>query len=45
MRGDIKHTYNYDKESYKMAGRLTTFAELQELKKALTESLPPPPGT
>jgi hypothetical protein len=43
MRGDIKHAYNYDKESYEIADRLTTFAGLQELKKALVES--PPPGT
>jgi hypothetical protein len=34
IRGDIKHAYDCDKESYEMADRLTAFAELQELKKA-----------
>jgi hypothetical protein len=29
MKGDIKHAYNCDKESYEMADRLTMFAELQ----------------
>jgi hypothetical protein len=27
IRGDVKHTYNCDKESYKMADRLMTSAE------------------
>jgi hypothetical protein len=44
IRGDIKHAYNCDKESYEMANRLTTSVELQELKKAFAKS-PPPPRT
>jgi hypothetical protein len=32
VRGDIKHAYDCDKESCKMTDRLTTSAELQELK-------------
>jgi hypothetical protein len=34
-----KHAYDCDKESCEMADRLIVFAELQELKKALVESL------
>jgi hypothetical protein len=39
VRGDIKRAFNYDRESYEMAGKLTTSVELQELKKALVVSL------
>jgi hypothetical protein len=42
IRGDIKHSYDCDKESCEMADRLTVSVELQELKKALAESPPPP---
>jgi hypothetical protein len=38
IRGDVKHTYDFDKESYETADRLTASVELQELKKALVES-------
>jgi hypothetical protein len=31
IRGDIKHAYDCDKESYKTADRLTASVELQEL--------------
>jgi hypothetical protein len=41
IKGHIKHTYDYDRESYEMADRLTTSAEIQELKKSLAESPPP----
>jgi hypothetical protein len=41
VRGDVKHAYDCDGERYEMIDRLMTFAELQELKKALAE---PPPG-
>jgi hypothetical protein len=40
VRGDVKHAYDCDGERYEMIDRLMTFAELQELKKALAE--PPP---
>jgi hypothetical protein len=42
IRGDIKHSYNCDKESGEVANMLTTSLELQELKKALAESPPDP---
>jgi hypothetical protein len=35
VRGDVKRTYDYDRESYEMADRLTAFAENQELNKAM----------
>jgi hypothetical protein len=41
IRGDVKHAYDCDKESYKMANRLMASPELQEFKKALAESPPP----
>jgi hypothetical protein len=42
IKWDVKHTYDYDRESYEMADILLTSAELQELKKALVESHPYP---
>jgi hypothetical protein len=42
-RGDIKRSYDRDKESCEMVDRLTVSTELQELKKAFAESAPPPP--
>jgi hypothetical protein len=42
IRGHVKRTYDCDRESYEMADRLTTSAEIQELKKSLAESPPPP---
>jgi hypothetical protein len=44
IRGDIKRAYDYDKDGYETADRLTTSAELWELKEALAESPPPRPG-
>jgi hypothetical protein len=38
----VKRAYDYDKESCKTADKLTTSAELQELKKALVEPPNPP---
>jgi hypothetical protein len=38
IRGDVNRAYDCDRESYKMVDRLTTSAELQDLKKALAES-------
>jgi hypothetical protein len=38
IRGDIKRTYDCDRESCEIANRLMTFVELQVLKKALAES-------
>jgi hypothetical protein len=38
IRGDIKLAFNYDRESCKIADRMTTSVELQELKQALAES-------
>jgi hypothetical protein len=38
IRGDVKWTYDYDRESCEMAGRLRASAELRELKEALAES-------
>jgi hypothetical protein len=32
IRGDVKRAFNCDKESCKIADRLTTSVELQELK-------------
>jgi hypothetical protein len=37
IREDIKHTYDWDRESCETADRLTKSTELQELKKALVE--------
>jgi hypothetical protein len=42
IRGDIKHAHDCDKESCETADMITTFRELQELKKALAESHPDP---
>jgi hypothetical protein len=28
IKGDVKHSYDYDRESYETADRLTAFAEL-----------------
>jgi hypothetical protein len=42
IRGDVKHAYDYDRESCEMADRLLASAELQELKMALVESHPDP---
>jgi hypothetical protein len=42
IRGDIKRAYDYDKDGCETADRLTTSAELWELKEALAESPPPP---
>jgi hypothetical protein len=40
IRGDVKHTYNCDKESCETADRLMASTELQELKKSLVEYHP-----
>jgi hypothetical protein len=40
--GDVKHAYDCDKESCEMTDILIESVELQELKKALAESSPPP---
>jgi hypothetical protein len=42
IRGDIKWAFDCDRESCETTDRLTASAELQELKQALAESLPPP---
>jgi hypothetical protein len=42
IRGDVKCAYDYDRESCKIADRLTASVELQELKKAMAESPPDP---
>jgi hypothetical protein len=42
IRGDVKRAFDYDRESYEKADRLTASAELQELKQALTEPPPAP---
>jgi hypothetical protein len=42
IRGDVKHAHDCDKESCETADMITTFRELQELKKALAESHPDP---
>jgi hypothetical protein len=44
IKGDVKRTYDCIKESCEMANRLTTSAELRELKESLVEPPPPPPG-
>jgi hypothetical protein len=41
IRGDVKRTYDCDKDSCEMADRLAASVELQELKEALVESPPP----
>jgi hypothetical protein len=38
IRGDIKRSFDYDRESCETADRLIASAELQELKQALAES-------
>jgi hypothetical protein len=38
VKGDVKHTYNCDKESCETAGRIAVSVELQELTKALAKS-------
>jgi hypothetical protein len=43
IRGDVKHAFDYDKESCDTTDMLMASAELQELKKVLAES-PPRPG-
>jgi hypothetical protein len=43
IRGDVKCTYDYDKESCETADRLMAFIELQDFKKALAETPPPYP--
>jgi hypothetical protein len=42
IRGDVKHAYDYDRESCETADRLLASTELQELKMALAESHPDP---
>jgi hypothetical protein len=42
IRGDVKRTYDCDKDSCEIADRLAASVELQELKEALVESPPPP---
>jgi hypothetical protein len=42
IKGDVKNTYDCDGESCEMADRIIASAELQKLKKALTESPPGP---
>jgi hypothetical protein len=42
IRGDIKQSYDCDKESCEMADRLTASAELRELRGSLAESAPTP---
>jgi hypothetical protein len=41
VRGDIRCTYDYDKESCDTVDTFAAFTELQELKKAFAESPPP----
>jgi hypothetical protein len=43
IRGDVKRAFDCDGESCETADRLIVSAELQELKQALAESLPPDP--
>jgi hypothetical protein len=43
IRGDVKRTFDCDRESYETTNRLTTSAELQDLNQALAESPSPPP--
>jgi hypothetical protein len=38
ISGDIKHAYDYHRESCEMTSRLTTSVELQDLKQALVEA-------
>jgi hypothetical protein len=38
IRGDVKRAYDYDKESYEMADRLTASVEIRELKESLDQS-------
>jgi hypothetical protein len=42
IRGDVKRAYNCDRESREMADALLASVELQNLKKAMTESPPDP---
>jgi hypothetical protein len=42
IRGDVKQAFDYDRDSYGTADRLTASVELQELKQALAESPRPP---
>jgi hypothetical protein len=42
IRGDVKHAFDYDKESCDMTDMLMASVELQELKKVLAESPPDP---
>jgi hypothetical protein len=42
IRGDVKRAYDCDKVSCEMADRLAASTELQDLKKALAKSTPPP---
>jgi hypothetical protein len=42
VRGDVKRACDCNKKNYMTADKLTTFIELQELKKALAESPIPP---
>jgi hypothetical protein len=40
IKGDVKHAYDYDRESCETADMLLASAELQDLKNALAESHP-----
>jgi hypothetical protein len=42
IKGDVKRTYDYARESYEMADRLMASADLQDWKKALAEFHPDP---
>jgi hypothetical protein len=44
IRGDVKCTYDCDRESYETADRLMVSTELQDMKQALAKSPPSPPG-
>jgi hypothetical protein len=44
IKRDVKRAYDCDRESCETTDMLLASAELQELKKALTESPPPPPN-
>jgi hypothetical protein len=42
IKGDVKHVYDYDKETYETTDMPLASVELKELKKALAESHPDP---
>jgi hypothetical protein len=42
-QGDVKRAFDYEKESWETADKLTASVKLQEMKQALAESPPPDP--